>query len=100
MTTNLTVPSLLSEKTPQLRVIAVTHAKVTLITFAVAVPVPLVIVQNNPVGWVFTVTAYAPLTFVANVKLVAPLATVRSSPALFCNTNPVAESPVIVPPIV
>jgi hypothetical protein len=67
---------------------------------AVAVPLPLVTEQDKPVGCVFTVTAYVPVTAVTNANVVAPLAMVRSSVALFCKINPDAVSPVRVPLIV
>ena len=48
----------------------------------------------------FTLGILPVAIFVVNVKVVAPLAIVRSSPALFCRTSPDVVSPVIVPPIV
>src|SRR6516164_3527050 len=73
----------------------------TLLTLAVAVPVPFVTVQfcAGLLGCVDTVTLYPPLTAVTNVKGPFPLI-VRVSEPLFCSTNPVPLSPVTVPPIV
>src|SRR5215469_49611 len=73
----------------------------TLLTLAVAVPVPFVTVQfcAGLLGCVDTVTLYPPLTAVTNVKGPLPLI-VRVSEPLFCSTNPVPVSPVTVPPIV
>src|SRR4029077_6015262 len=50
--------------------------------------------------WVFTVTAYAPVTNDGNVNLTLPVpTTVRLSPPLSCNTNPAPVNPLMVPPI-
>jgi hypothetical protein len=82
----------------------VVQATVTDVTFAEAVPVPLVTVQvcAGLLGCVRTVTLYAPplAIDVTNVNFVAAAATVKLSPALFCKTNPVPVSPLIVPPMV
>jgi hypothetical protein len=74
----------------------------TLVTFAVAVPVPLATVQvcAGPVGWVRTVTLYVLPLAIAVLKVNVPLAViVRLSPALSCSTSPVPVSPVTVPPM-
>src|SRR4029077_6793257 len=82
---------------------AVAQETETLVTLALAVPLPLVTVQScvGLLGWVLTVTAYAvPLaTDVANVNV--PLAvTERLSLPLSCKTRPEPVSPVTEPPIV
>src|SRR5436305_15262682 len=68
----------------------------------VTVPLPLVTAHVVLAGADLTVTEYAaPLTIgVANVKLVAPAATLRSSPPLSCRTRPVAVRPLTMPPMV
>jgi hypothetical protein len=78
------------------------QTKLTFVTLPLAVPLPLLTEQYNPVGCVNTVTVYvAPLLIaMGKVNVVAPFATDKLLPALFCNTNPNAVRPVIVPPIV
>jgi len=52
------------------------------------------------VGCVFTVTAYVPVTNVANANFILPVPViVRSSPPLSSNTNPAPVNPFTVPPI-
>src|SRR5271165_2920799 len=77
----------------------------TFVTLAVAVPDPLVILHVcvGFVGCVCTVTLYKPpkLNAVLNVNGTEPVpVTVKASPPLSINTNPVPLRPVTVPPIV
>ena len=80
----------------------VRQATATLLTTAVAVPLPFCTVQVWPVGWVCTVTLYAlpAFTVAANVKAVAFAATLRLSAALLRNTSPVPVNPLMEPPTV
>jgi hypothetical protein len=78
------------------------HETATLVTFAIAVPLPLETVQVCPEGWLDTVTAYAEPEFTTDEKAndVALAATLRLLPPLFCNVSPEPVSPLTVPPIV
>ena len=83
-------------------VVQVTATEVTLAPEALPVPAATRQSWFGPLGWVETVTAYAPVPAieVGNVKLVALAATTRLSPPLFCRTRPVPASPETVPPTV
>src|SRR5713226_7951711 len=88
---------------PPTEAVPVVQVTCTVVTFAEAVPLPLVTVQvcAGPVGCVSTVTAYfAPLAReVLNVN--EPLAEIeRLSPPLSWRTSPVPDRPEIVPPMV
>jgi len=78
------------------------QAMLTLVTFAAAIPVPLVTVQTSAAGWVSTVTlnGWPLVTEFVKVKLVAFALTVRLLPLLSCKTRPEPVSPVTVPPMV
>src|SRR5579862_250763 len=82
----------------------VVHVTTTVVTFAVAVPLPLLIAHTcvGLDGWVSTATAYAPplATAVLKVKVVAPALTERLLPPLFCSTSPLPVRPETVPPTV
>ena len=92
------------EIVPPIVYVVVEHATCTFVTFPFAVPLPFVTVQTctGPEGCVSTLTLYAlpGATAVENVNEVAPDATERLFPPLFCNTNPDPVRPEIVPPIV
>src|SRR5271165_6696298 len=83
---------------------ASTQETATLVTLAVAVPLPPVTVQvcAGFVGCVWTVTAYDPplATALANLKVVAAAATVKLSVPLSTNTRPVPVRPEMDPPMV
>ena len=74
------------------------------VTFALAVPLPLVTAQVSAglEGCVRTVTLYVPPLGIGvlNANDVAPDATARLFPPLSCSTSPEPERPEIVPPIV
>ena len=78
------------------------QATATLVTLALAVPLPFVTVQVWP-GWRLREdrdAVGAPLAIaVVNVKLPSAL-TARLLPPLSCKTSPVPESPETVPPMV
>jgi hypothetical protein len=82
----------------------VVHVTWTLVTFALAVPLPFVTTQfcAGFEGCVRTVTLYAaPLAMaVVNVKVVAPALTDKLLPPLSCNTSPVPVRPETLPPMV
>src|ERR1700691_1639039 len=82
---------------------ALVQAMATVVTFAVAVPLPPVTAQlcGGFVGCVATVTAYAPPVAMEVAKVKLPLAlTGRLSAPLSWRTSPVPVRPVTVPPIV
>ena len=75
------------------------HATTTLVTEALAVPLPLVTEQTWSAGCVATVTSYG--VFGCNVTSNANepfLETVRLSPPLFCRMT-VPDRPAMLPPI-
>jgi hypothetical protein len=79
------------------------HVIWTVVTLAVAVPLPLTTVQvcEGLEGGVATVTLKALPVATAVGKVKGPLAEiVRLSPVLFCRTIPVPVIPVTVPPMV
>ena len=82
----------------------VEHVTATLVTFPVAVPLPLATEQvcTGFVGCVKTVTMYAPPLGICVLKVndVAPAAMVRLLVPLSCRTRPVPVRPEIVPPMV
>jgi len=84
--------------------VVVVQATWTLVTFAVAVPLPLVTAQVSAGldGCVRTVTLYVPPLGIGvlNVKAVAAEATATLLLLLSCSTKPEPERPEIVPPIV
>ena len=85
---------------PTLKVVAL-HTMWTLVMSALTLlPTPLLTEQVNPAGCLATVMEYLPpaATGVANLNAVAPLATLKSSPPLFCNTRPLPVRPAIEPP--
>src|SRR5215471_18557327 len=79
------------------------HTTETLVTLAVATPVPKLTVQVwlGPEGWVKTVTLYAPFTGTRVGNVNVPFFVIaRLSPPLFCRTKPVPPAyPDTEPPI-
>src|SRR5690348_9401751 len=91
------------ETVPPIVYVVVLHVTLTLVTFALAVPLPFATLHvcAGLFGWVRTVTLYVvPAASAAvNVKLPFEL-TARSLPPLSCRTSPDPDRPETVPPIV
>jgi hypothetical protein len=79
------------------------HETCTVVTFAVAEPLPFATVQvcEGVVGWVRMVTSKGLALAIAVAKVKAPFALIVSlSPPLSCKTRPVPVRPATVPPMV
>ena len=77
-----------------------TQVTATLLTAALARPLPFCTEQVWPAGWVSTVTAYGAPAATGAAKLKTPLAgTARLFAPLFCSTRPAPVRPLTMPPM-